>query len=184
VLLFTVLVLNGLGQVQTRLNNFVTEDVNEVDPAPGVYRFHFTEPGWVFVRTLSGGPGVRATLDADPEPLFSYGENKTDANETESREAMCYVAVGDHAVTLEGRGSGGLEVRRVPEIRYFKFQYDLWGYHDGPYDWAFLEKHMLPHVNTIVGMHDKDQSRWSAPWRNSGGAKAGGGRVKRVTIAW
>jgi hypothetical protein len=140
-----------------------------VDPAPGVYRFHFTEPGWVFVRTLSGGPGVRATLDADPEPLFSYGENETDANETGAREAMCDVAAGDHAVTLEGCGSGDLQVRRVPEIRYCKFQYDPWVYHDGPYDWAFLEKYMLPHVNTIVGMHDKDQSRWAVPWRERGG---------------
>ncbi len=67
------------------------------------------------------------------------------------REAMRFIDAGEHTLAFDGGTVGRLQVRRVPEILYCKFQYDPWVHHDGPYDWSFLQKHMLMHVNMAPG---------------------------------
>ena len=137
-----------------RLNNFVTEYVNMATPKLGEYAFTFERDNWLFVRAVGAQAGdVRLKgLDwAIPVP-----------------EAMRYLPAGTHTLVLSGKGAESLVVRKVPEIQYCSFRYDPWVIPFGPYDWEFLQKHMLPHVNTMVGVRSVDQGRWAAPWRASG----------------
>jgi len=147
-----------------RLNNLVVVHLDLESPQTGTFEFTFEDAGWVFVRTRDGRENAQVLLSGLKAPLIAYG-----ANESGTREAMRRISAGRHRVTLTGGGVGRLEVRRVPEIRYCKFQYDPWVYHDGPYDWQFLTKWMLPHVNTIIGQVGIDQSQWATAWRERGG---------------
>ncbi|MCI0335426.1 MAG: hypothetical protein L0228_19640 [Planctomycetes bacterium] len=85
------------------------------------------------------------------------------------REAMRYVPAGRHTVTVHGGKVARFQVRRVPEIRYCRYQYDPWVFQEGPYSWEFLQRHILPHVNTIVGTRGEDQSDRAVSWRSNGG---------------
>lgn len=150
-------------QAQVKLNNFVTEFANVENPQQTEFAFEFKQPGWLFVRTYGGKPGTNVVLDSTDERLIQCGDKAPDV-----QEAMRYVTAGRHKVTIESGQVGRIQVRRIPEIRYCRFQYDPWVYQEGPYDWAFLEQHILPHVNTIVGTVDIDQSSHAEPWRVAG----------------
>jgi hypothetical protein len=70
---------------------------------------------------------------------------------------------------VQGGKAARFQVRRVPEIRYCSYQYDPWVYQEGPFDWAFLQRYMLPNVNTIVGFRDEDHSERAKSWQSQGG---------------
>lgn len=130
-----------------RLNNFVTTYLDLEAPKSGSYSFTLEDPGWVFIRTLDGSPGIQVTLQGEPTArLLSYTHRARG-----TREAMRHLASGTHTLLLQGSGLGRLQVRRIPEIRYSRFQYDPWVIPFGPYNWEYLQKYILPHVTTIVG---------------------------------
>ena len=149
---------------QTRLNNLVVQYHDVASPAQKSYRFEFSAPSWVFLRTFDGQPGAQLSLDRPDNVVIEYGHQASG-----TRETMRFLPAGPHAVTLHGGDVGRLQVRRVPEIRFCKYQYDPWVTEEGPYDWAFLERYLLPHVNTIVGKSHQDQSDRAIPWRAHGG---------------
>ncbi len=151
------------GDAQERLNNFVTEYLNLETPAEKEFAIEFQQPGWLFVRTFGGDPGTSVTLDSPGDRLIDYGQDTPSI-----QESMRFVATGPHQVKIEAGQVERLQVRRIAEIRYCRFHYDPWVYQEGPFDWAFLEKHILPHVNTIVGTVDEDQSKFAEPWRATG----------------
>jgi len=158
----------ALGSVSTcyaevKLNNFVIEFVNIENPQQVEFTIEFKQPGWLFVRTFGGEPGTSVALDSPDDRLIEYR-----ADMPAVQESMRFVAAGRHVVKVETGRVERLQVRRIPEIRYCRFQYDPWVHQEGPFDWAFLEQHVLPHVNTIVGTVDEDQSRFAEPWRAAG----------------
>ncbi|MEX2306887.1 MAG: hypothetical protein WD738_04815 [Pirellulales bacterium] len=151
-------------EAQTRLNNFVTEYADVAAPGPQKCEFEFDRPGWVFVRTMHGERGAYVTLDESSDRVIEYRTGGPTDQET-----MRYLPAGRHTVTVQGGAVARLQVRRVPEIRYCSFQYDPWVFQEGPYDWAFLQRFILPHVNTIVGTRGQDQSDIAVSWRSNGG---------------
>lgn len=154
--------VNQSGYCATRLNNMVIEYVDAANPAEREFAFEFDSPGWLFTRTYGGSAKAVIKLDGE-QTLIQHGEGVPT-----TQESMRFVAAGRHVVEIVDGAVERLQVRRVPEIRYCRFQYDPWVYQEGPFDWAFLEKHMLPHVNTIVGSEGVDQSRFADSWRKSG----------------
>lgn len=149
---------------QTKLNNFVTEHLNIVSPSSKNYTFKFPKPGWVFIRAIDGESGAYVALDEAGNKVIEYDQKSLGTLET-----MRYISKGEHTVTVGGGEIGRLQVRRVPEIRYCRYQYDPWVYQEGSYDWQFLDNHILPHVNVIIGTSHEDQSNRAIPWRSKGG---------------
>ena len=146
------------------LNNLVTEMVNIKDPPPARKSIRFTNPrhGWVFVSCTSDlGEGDRVTLSvktgdekqdwirhdgAAPPPPAWQGSGPT-------REAMRLLPAGPHELLIDR--SGGPKIRRiivraVKELTHIKAGVVPFLTPEGPRDFDYLEKHVLPHVNTFV----------------------------------
>jgi hypothetical protein len=161
-MLLTLAMLANPAWAARRLNTLVSELLN-VAPGSGDHLFELARDGWVFLRVHGGSSpevrlsGVEGALSLRAGPLAG------------TREAMRRLAAGTHRVSARGDGITRLEVRGVPEIVYNKHQYDPYVIPEGPFDWAFLERHVLPHVNTICGMRGEDQSKVAVPWRDAGG---------------
>jgi hypothetical protein len=135
------------------LNNFVTELLNLKRCEPGrAYRFANPRDGWVFI---SAAAAAAATLDGATIAL-------------DSGEAMRYLAAGEHRVAVSGKAAP-LLVRAVPEIIYCKFPASPHVAEYGPYDWTFLSKYILPHINTIVGAGDEASRPDAEQWKARGG---------------
>ncbi len=141
------------GMAAQRLNNFVTELVRIEEATPGAYDFSVEHETWLYVRVTSS-EAVSVILNDGSESL-------------PLPEAMQFVGPGTHSISIDSTVSR-LEVRAIPDIMYCSFPYHPLVYHMGPYDWPFLEKQVLPHVTTVVGTRDRDQSRYAIPWRAQG----------------
>ena len=84
---------------------------------------------------------------------------------------MRFLPAGEFQVTYRKQGSVALEslvIRAVPELIFCKFQYDPLVPPHGPYDWAFLEKHVLANVNCIVGSGDDSHTPLARQWEQQG----------------
>jgi len=148
------------------LNNLVSELLS-VPNVPSGREFRFTNPrkGWVFVSCAAeeGHEALRLVLD---------GAEVTHRAGARTVEAMRVLAAGEHTLrinTRRRRAVSDLLVRTVPELAYCKFQYDPHIPEYGPYDWAFLQKHILPHVNTVVGSGSPEHQPLIAWWKERGG---------------
>jgi len=130
-------------QGATILNNLVAELLDVPSLKPGRFEFNNPRAGWVFFAAETGDPQI--VLDEEPEPLAlrTYPE-------TGAREAMRFLSAGRHALTVAEAGGGRLVVRAVPELGYCYYPATPHIPEQGPYDWAFLERYVLPHVNMLV----------------------------------
>jgi hypothetical protein len=128
-------------RAENRLNNLVTELVNIENAKAGSYDFSAKHETWLFIRVTSSD-SVIAKLDGGVALL-------------PIPEAMHFVAAGKHSVAID-RSVKRLEIRTIPEIQYCSFPYHPWVWRMGPYDWAFLEKHINPHVSTMIGSNYRD----------------------------
>lgn len=138
-----------------KLNNLVTELLNlEEVPSGTEARFVNPREGWVFIRG-----GDKVVLDDAEVPLAPTGAG--------TGEAMRFLPAGEHRVRVEGSVEL-LIVRAVPELIFCKFQYDPHVRPHGPYDWAFLQKHVLDHVNCIVGDGSEPQRPMVEAWKRQG----------------
>lgn len=143
------------------LNNLVT-GLLEAAPA-NRESCVFTNPrsGWVFLKAEAHGGQASVRLDGQVV-LTTSGIGET----------MRKLAAGPHTVSIEG-GSGTsvrrLLVRAVPALVYCQFQADPHVHEQGPYDWAFLSKYVLPHCNTIIGGGDPAHRPLVEQWRRQGG---------------
>ena len=139
-----------------RLNNFVTELVSARKvPAGEKVAFENPREGWIFISAeLPEDAGV--LVDGEPVPSWDVGA---------ARECMRHVPAGGHAVSFAGDAEY-VAVRTMPVLAFCKFQYDPHIREFGPYDWGFLSKHVLPHVNTVIGNVDE---RRMAEWKARGG---------------
>jgi len=178
---------NSLGP--QRLNNLVTELLRVF---PQTVRSgsmgSFTNPreGWIFVQGTAE-PELGAELAVAPEarlsdqapgstaarlptdetlPVLIYpGGSRT------TQEGMRYLPRGNYQVRLRTKGAvnlQGLVVRAIPELTYCKFQYDPLIPPYGPYDWAFVQKHIAANANCIVGSGAADQRSRVLEWKQQG----------------
>jgi len=151
------------------MNNFVTELLNvKIAPAPH-QAFEFSNPreGWVFLSTTVDEPGpvhIQVSIDSAPQEEAVIVHTQGNA-----AEAMRYLAAGDHTVDVwtEGRPSGNLVVRTMPEIvfTYFHgrssspdgalYQLSNRSQHGADrlrlYHWDFLHENVLKNVNVLCG---------------------------------
>ena len=158
------------------LNNLVWEFVNvEADaarPLASKHSFNLPCDRWVFFRAVADVPAdgiawVGLDRTARSAAIFVHGV----ADAGKPLEAMRFLKAGEHAVFLGAQGQAvfrRLVVRAIPALGFCKF-----GYHPrvgpyGPYDWAYLDKHVAPHVNYIVGAGSDNQNDIVKEWKGRG----------------
>ena len=146
------------------LNNLVTETVNIRDVAADTKSLAFTNPrdGWVFISCTAAvrerdkvalavktGAKTQDWIVHDgsaPPPPAWQGTGTT-------REAMRQLAAGPHELLITRAGSPKIReliVRAVPEMIYVRAGARPRFTPEGPRDFEYLGKHVLPHVNAIV----------------------------------
>jgi hypothetical protein len=150
-----------------RLNNLVVELLNVEQAAAGSeYTFENPRRGWVFIAASS-----RAQDPASIRLAVDGAEIVTRAvTESESVEAMRFLAAGEHTVSL-GSGSaalGSLVVRAIPELVYCRFGAGQHIPEFGVYDAQFLSKDVLPNVNTMVGGGAESERPYLELWKREG----------------
>jgi hypothetical protein len=129
-----------------QLNNLVAEVLSEpVGDKPQTFTFVNPREGWVFVA-LSGAapaPGLAVKID-DRDTMITAG--------TDRLEAFRELALGEHRITVSGNtGAARLIVRAIPEIFDYPPCADSAVQENGHYDWAFMQRHVLPAVTTLNG---------------------------------
>ncbi len=100
--------------------------------------------GWVFVQS-SAVKTPSLFLDDENEPLV-WRANP----DTGDFEAMRKLTEGKHVVRVKNAEPSSLEIRTVPEIAYCYYPSSLHIKPQGPYDWAYVTRYVLPHVNTLI----------------------------------
>ena len=157
-----------------RLNGLVTELLGaEVRLGAGESAEHtFTNPrkGWVFVAVRAAQPKdtpVRVVLTSEegsPTIIEHVGTGG------DRLEAMRLLPAGEHklVVSADNAVAATLVVRAIPALGHCRYGYDPRVPPYGPYDWPYLEKHVTPHVNYLVGSGTAEQNRTLVRWRAQG----------------
>ncbi|MBM4085421.1 MAG: LamG domain-containing protein, partial [Planctomycetes bacterium] len=149
------------------LNSLVTE-LLRVQPTAGMTAFRFTNPrdGWVFISSTADG-GLWLSLDEPRKEKAILAHEKSG-----TLEAMRRLPAGQHTIHVGGEGNArpkDLIVRAIPELIYCKFGSNPHIEQHGPYNYEFLQRHVLPHVNTIVGTGSQEQQPYVEQWKARGG---------------
>lgn len=154
------------------LNNLVAELLNlkKLPNRPYIERT-FTNPrdGWVFIRSVAKVKGrgkVRIFVDDKSMPLIVHTKENA-----QTQEAMRFLPAGSHKIKVLREGQASVEsliVRAIPELIFCKFQYDPRVRPHGPYDWKFLKKHVLAHINCIVGSGAEEHQPFVEEWKKQG----------------
>ena len=151
------------------LNNLVTEilDITEFPEKPhGKWTFTNPRDGWVFITSTANTKGAERVHVALNSVLMVH-----QAKAPDTLEMMRYLPAGEYELQVWSEGNPVLRnvtVRAIPELIFCKFQYDPHISEYGPYDWNFLEKHVLPNVNTIVGSGDEKHQPYVEEWKKQG----------------
>ena len=155
------------------LNNLVTELLSVVDfqdGTDGVLEFINPRDRWIFISStaaVEGAEQIHIALDLRPPDEVIVHR----ASAPDTLEAMRYLPAGEHRLRIWSRGKPSLTslvVRAIPELVFCKFQYDPHIPEYGPYDWSFLEKHVLSNTNTIVGSGDEKHRPYLVAWKKQG----------------
>ena len=167
------------------LNNFVFELLNEaLSPAsrtPKEYRFSKVQDGFVvIVSEANVRAGGRLGLTLGPKPVATHGPD------TPGRiEAMRYLRAGTYSLRVDSRGGASLRrliVRAIPDIifnAYLRPQL-IPAFRRYLYDPRFLARHILPHVNVLVGWRKAaPQDRFAREWTAQGKRW-----ISEYTIPW
>ncbi len=136
-------------------------------------RFTFTLPvdRWIFIRsqaTIGADSGLWLTLDDDSTVDAVIAHKPATQNPLET---MRYLSAGEHTLHLHPFGQvtlSELVIRAIPAIDHghYHSQPELSNF--GPFDWAFLSRHVLPHVNTMSSRAYGPLPPEIAEWRKSG----------------
>jgi len=153
------------------LNNLVTELLNVSDQRPS-YGFVNPREGWVFIAStadIKGSDKIAFIIDGKPKEIAPIIHESANGKTV---EAMRFLPAGEHRLTLSREGKAKLErliVRAVPETIYCQFQANPHVSEYGPYDWDFLQKHVLHSANTIVGGSGPELRPYIEDWKKQGG---------------
>ncbi len=150
-------------------NNLVKQlKVLELGPSEGPIRLDFSNPrdGWVYVSAVAGEGqyGFR----------FLTGESASRWYHPRGSQpkVMVYLHAGDYELEVEPGEDvrpRSIVVRAIPELHYCRFPAEPVVEQFGQYDWEYLSAHVLPQVNTIVGLPTEESDARIAPWVESGG---------------
>ncbi|HPO16528.1 MAG TPA: hypothetical protein PLI09_24040 [Candidatus Hydrogenedentes bacterium] len=142
------------------LNNFVTE-LYSSSAEPGKQQ-EFLNPrtGWVFITSKGASP---IFLDDRKEPVVwrQYPDSG-------DQEAMLHLKEGRHHFRVEGSSPVPITIRTMPELAYCYYPASPHIAPFGPYDWAFVSRHVLPHVNTLItggGATPEEFEQWRCEGR-------------------
>ena len=133
------------------LNNFVTEllSVSIKESGPASHSFANPRDGWVFISISGRGDAQdslpEAILDDRTEPLV-WRRNP----DTGTFEAMQRLGEGEHTIRVQVDLPAQLAIRTMPEIAFCYYPSSRHIAAFPPYDWAYVERHVLPHVNTLI----------------------------------
>lgn len=148
------------------LNNFVTElaATRITGSDPQIIAFDNPREGWLFIA-LEGDAtegGETAFLDDKKEALLWRVRPVSGA-----REAMAYACSGSHTLRFENASGRLLRLRAVPELSfcYYPSSNHIPAY--GPYAWAYMERHVLSEVNTLVNAAEAAPAEFSQ-WLREG----------------
>ena len=143
------------------LNNFVSELFRQLLSAdfPVTAQFENPRNGWVFFALEGLTESIQVQLD-QKSPI-KWRLNPA----TQIPEAMLYLEKGTHSLQLPELTHGELVIRAVPEIIYSQYPSEPHVKPFGPYDWNFLTRYVLSHVNTIV---TGDAPEEVAQWQDEG----------------
>jgi hypothetical protein len=154
------------------LNNLVTELLS-IRPGADARAIQFTNPrdGWVIFASSAdvkgdGETSLRLAAPAEPRDLTVHR-----AGGEPTQEAMRWLPSGEHELHIEGSGKARLTrlvVRAVPELIFAKFGANPHVSEYGEYDWGFLKRHVLPHLNTMVGTGAEAQRPFAEEWKRAG----------------
>ena len=160
-------VLPGGAQRIRVLNNFVSELMNMRERGLLEQRhIEFLNPrdGWCFF-TFAGETEI--LLDDLPTPILPAPVPFGDPT-----EAMRYLSAGRHKLTIRPAGDRRLEqliVRAIPVLQYDYYDAKPHIAPHGPYDWSFMSRHVLPHINTMVSVGGvPPQPEHIAAWKRIG----------------
>ena len=123
-----------------RLNNLASELVREAHSGDGVsaYAFDACRDGWLFIKAGDGGAVARL----DGAEVVSP--------DTPRGETFRLVDAGRHRIEVSG-GRCDVTVRAIADIFNYCPGANSWVKENGPYDWAFQERFVLPAVTTQNG---------------------------------
>jgi hypothetical protein len=172
-----------------RLNNLVLELLNlSQRDVRAELEWNFNNPrdGWIWARSTANvkargkieiwieaiSPGQSSPA---PQPKWSSDASRPvlvhEKTGEETQESMRYLPAGEYKARLQTEGSATLEsfvVRAIPELIFCKFQYDPFISPHGPYDWAFVQKHIATNVNCIVGSGAAEHREFVKSWKQQG----------------
>ncbi len=134
-----------------RLNNFVTELATR-DAATEV-AFSTDRAGWVHISYE--GPDGATKLDGAP-----VASREVDVR----REVMAWLPPGPHGFSASAK-LRNISIRKVPQLMHCKFGANPHIAEFGPYDWDFLAKWVLPHINSMVASGGQSQMDQAAEWK-------------------
>ena len=132
---------------ERKLNNLVSELLEVMSISEPSNRFAFTRSsdGWILVSSTSQGNGTtRVVLDKSDSVIIQ------DTGRGPRREAMRYVAKGEHTIQVECQGRISVEtlsVKAIPELIHCGLGFDPQIKSYGLYDMEFLKNDILPNVD-------------------------------------
>lgn len=134
-------------------NNFVT-DLSDIDVPPGqITAGTFPNPrsGWVCFSITAENSSIPAPdsfsvhVDSESQALiFRANPNQP------VLEAMRMLPEGNHSLEIESKNQLHLNIRTIPELAYTYYPSSSHLKPQGPYDWKYLERYILPQANTLV----------------------------------
>ena len=136
-------------------NNFVTELASVDLSLSEAHTFPNPRDGWVFFQAPALDIPPKASLNEETASLV-WRENP----DTGQWEAMRKLSEGNHTLHVLESASGVLEIRTMPELAYCYFPATPHITPYGPYDWGYVRRHVLPHVNTLVTTSDSAPSEY------------------------
>lgn len=148
------------------LNNFVTELINTEIVKDTDQSFPFLNPrnGWI-VSIVTGNNAASIVARINDESAALIWRMNPD---TGAAEAMRFLPEGDHTIEIEGGHDGELIVRTIPEIAYCYYPAVPHIRPYGTYNWMYVTRYVLPHVNTLVtagGVSEDEFQQWLAEGR-------------------
>lgn len=143
-------------------NNFVADLGSVTLPETGQAALTFSNPreGWVLIAADKSEIVAHVNKEAAPIVWRANPENG-------ALEAMRHLPLGEHTLRLNGAAGTKVLVRAIPELAfcYYPSSRHIEAY--PPYDWEYVSKHVLPHVNVLVSRSDIPPDQFAA-WTAEG----------------
>jgi len=137
-----------------RRNSFVTDLCTSIRTRES--SFYNPRTGWVYIA-WNGADAIG--FDGTPVPSREYAGR---------REVMRFLAKGTHTVSAQSGHLDDITIRAIPQLMHCKLGANPHIREFGDYDWAFLERWVNPHINSMVASGGADQVDHATEWKRRG----------------